>query len=97
MSLKQKISDKLSPLRKSLFNYFQLLSNSEGLLLLNGYNEPPEKLRRYGETLGRFNSYTLFRNGAVNPTSTVEFKSQILQARKDLYESLNKVIPKIIS
>lgn len=91
---KQKISDKLSPLRKLLFNDFQLLSKSEGLLLLNGYNEQQEKLRSYGEILVSFNSYTLFKNGVVNPTSTAEFKSQILQARKDLYESLNKVIPK---
>lgn len=87
---KNKILDRLDPIRTSLFNDFNLLSKSEGLLLLYDYSEQQEKLRAYGELLGKFNSYTLFRNGDVNPNSTAEYKVNILKARKELYLSLNK-------
>lgn len=90
----EKTLEKLSSLRKSLFNDFQLLSKSEGLLLLNGYIEQQEKLRSYGELLRNFNSYTLFRSESVNADITKEYRTKILEARKDLYSSLNKAIPK---
>ena len=87
-----KIFERLDPLRKSLFNDFNLLSKNEGLLLLHGFTEQQEKLRIYGELLGQFNSYTLFRNGSVDTQNTAEYKIKILEARKDLYQSLNKAL-----
>lgn len=87
-----RILERLDPLRTSLFNDFSLLSKNEGLLLLYGYTEQQEKLRFYGELLGEFNSYTLFRNISVNPDTTTEFRKKILEARKDLYLSLNKAV-----
>ncbi len=56
---KNKILDRLDPLRISLFNDFNLLSKNEGLLLLHGFTQQQENLRAYGELLGKFNSYTL--------------------------------------
>lgn len=88
------LSDRLKPLRKILFNDFNLLSQSEGLLLLHGYIEQQEKLRSYGELLGQFNSYTLFKNGSVSAELTKEFKTNILEARKELYSTLNKALSK---
>ena len=88
------LSDRLKQLRKILFNDFNLLSQSEGLLLLHGYIEQQEKLRSYGELLGQFNSYTLFKNGSISAESTKEFKAKILEARKELYSSLNKALYK---
>lgn len=87
-----KIFERLDPLRKSLFNDFNLLSKNEGLLLLHGFTEQQEKLRIYDELLGQFNSYTLFRNGSVDTQNTAEYKIKILEARKDLYQSLNKAL-----
>lgn len=85
-----KILERLDPLRKSLFNDFRLLSKNEGLLLLHGYTEQQEKLRFYGELLGKFNSYTLFKSDSVDIQKTSEYRIKILAARKDLYQSLNK-------
>ena len=91
---KKTISDRLYPLKKTLFNDFNLLSKNEGLLLLYGYNQQQEKLRLYGDLLQSFNSYTYYKNEEVNSEQTALYKLKILQSRKDLYESLNKVIPK---
>mgnify|MGYP003606543190 FL=1 len=85
-----KILERLDPLRKSLFNDFRLLSKNEGLLLLHGYTEQQEKLRFYGELLGKFNSYTLFKSDSVDIQKTSEYRIKILAARKELYQSLNK-------
>ena len=87
-----KILERLDPLRTSLFNDFNLLSKNEGLLLLHGYTEQQEKLRFYGELLGKFNSYTLFKNGSVDIQKTAEYRTKILEARKNLYQSLHKAI-----
>ena len=87
-----KILERLDPLRTSLFNDFDLLSKNEGLLLLHGYTEQQEKLRFYGELLGKFNSYTLFKNGSVDIQKTAEYRTKILEARKNLYQSLHKAI-----
>ena len=89
---KAKITERLDPLRTSLFNDFNLLSKNEGLLFLHGYLEQQEKLRFYGELLGKFNSYSLFRNGSVDTQSTTEYRTKILESRKDLYQSLNKAL-----
>lgn len=89
---RHKIQERLEPLRTTLFNDFNLLSKNEGLLLLHGYVQQQEKLRIYGELLGKFNSYTLLRNDTANVTTTAEFKINILEARKELYLSLNKAI-----
>ena len=88
------LSDKLKPLRQSLFNDFNLLSKNEGLLLLHGYTEQQEKLRAYGELLGKFHSYSLFKNEDISSEKTNEYRDLILDARKELYLSLNKAIPK---
>ncbi|RKG53345.1 hypothetical protein D7V64_07835 [Acinetobacter cumulans] len=88
----EKIFERLDPLRNTLFKDFNLLSKSEGLLLLHGYIEQQEKLRVYGELIGKFNSYTLFRNGTVNIETTAQFRADILEIRKLLYTSLNKAI-----
>lgn len=88
----QKLYDRLDPLRATLFNDFSLLSKNEGLLLLHGYTQQQEKLRTYEELLGKFNSYTLYRNGEVNEKTTIEYKVKILEARKNLYLSLNSVL-----
>ena len=85
-----KILERLDPLRKSLFNDFRLLSKNEGLLLLHGYTEQQEKLRFYGELLGKFNSYTLFKSDSVDIQKTSEYRIKILAARKELYQSLNQ-------
>ena len=85
-----KILERLDPLRKSLFNDFRLLSKNEGLLLLHGYTEQQEKLRFYGELLGKFNSYTLFKSDSVDIQKTSEYRIKILAAREELYQSLNK-------
>ena len=89
---KVKIAERLDPLRTSLFNDFNLLSKNEGLLFLHGYLEQQEKLRFYGELLGKFNSYSLFRNGSIDTQYTAEYRTKILEARKDLYQSLNKAL-----
>ena len=89
---KSKTLERLDPLRNNLFNDFHLLSKNEGLLLLHGYTQQQEKLRVYGELLGKFNSYTLFRNGSINVEATANFKAEILEARKNLYLSLNSVL-----
>lgn len=89
---KSKTLERLDPLRNNLFNDFHLLSKNEGLLLLHGYTQQQEKLRVYGELLGKFNSYTLFRNGSINVEATVNFKVEMLEARKNLYLSLNSVL-----
>lgn len=89
---KSKTLERLDPLRNNLFNDFHLLSKNEGLLLLHGYTQQQEKLRIYGELLGKFNSYTLFRNGSINVETTANFKTEILEARKNLYLSLNSVL-----
>ncbi|MGE8541483.1 hypothetical protein [Acinetobacter sp. ANC 3813] len=91
---KNKILDRLDPLRISLFNDFNLLSKNEGLLLLHGFTQQQENLRAYGELLGKFNSYTLFRNGAIDIETTKQYRTEILETRKGLYNSLNKAIPK---
>lgn len=91
---KNKILDRLDTLRISLFNDFNLLSKNEGLLLLHGFTQQQENLRAYGELLGKFNSYTLFRNGAIDVETTKQYRTAILEARKELYNSLNKAIPK---
>ncbi|WP_216938372.1 MULTISPECIES: hypothetical protein [unclassified Acinetobacter] len=88
----EKVYERLDPLRGSLFNDFNLLSKNEGLLLLHGYNEQQEKLRFYGELLGKFNTYTLFKSEEVRPETTAQYRIKILEARKELYKSLNKVI-----
>ncbi|WP_180084414.1 hypothetical protein [Acinetobacter sp. YH12145] len=88
------ISDRLKPLRHALFNDFNLLSKNEGLLLLHGYIEQQEKLRIYGELLGKFNAYTLCKNGAINVETTAQYRVEILEARKSLYTSLNKALSK---
>ncbi|AXY58801.1 hypothetical protein [Acinetobacter sp. WCHAc010052] len=89
---KSKNLERLDPLRNNLFNDFHLLSKNEGLLLLHGYTQQQEKLRIYGELLGKFNSYTLFRNDSINVETTANFKAEILEARKNLYLSLNSVL-----
>ena len=89
---KSKTLERLDPLRNNLFNDFHLLSKNEGLLLLHGYTQQQEKLRVYGELLGKFNSYTLFRNGSINVEATANFKVEMLEARKNLYLSLNSVL-----
>ena len=89
---KSKVFERLDSLRTSLFNDFNLLSKNEGLLLLHGYSDQQEKLRAYGELLGKFNSYTCFRNGDVNSNTTAEYRIKILETRKDLYLSLNKAL-----
>ncbi|WP_180182537.1 hypothetical protein [Acinetobacter sp. YH01020] len=71
-----------------------MLSKNEGLLLLHGYIEQQEKLRIYGELLGKFNAYTLCKNGAINVETTAQYRVEILEARKSLYTSLNKAISK---
>jgi len=88
----EKVYERLNPLRGSLFNDFNLLSKNEGLLLLHGYNEQQEKLRFYGELLGKFNTYTLFKSEEVRPETTAQYRIKILEARKELYKSLYKVI-----
>ena len=89
---KSKTLERLDPLRNNLFNDFHLLSKNEGLLLLHDYTQQQEKLRVYGELLGKFNSYTLFRNGSINVEATANFKVEMLEARKNLYLSLNSVL-----
>ncbi len=91
---KEVISDRLSPLRENLFDDFNLLSKNEGLLLLYDYKDQQEILRRYGELVGAFNSYTCFRKESVSIEKTAEYKASILETRKQLYQSLNKAIPK---
>ncbi|MGE8595815.1 MAG: hypothetical protein ACN6NY_11335 [Acinetobacter faecalis] len=91
---KEVISDRLSPLRENLFDDFNLLSKNEGLLLLYDYKDQQEILRRYGELVGAFNSYTCFRKESVSIEKTAEYKANILETRKQLYQSLNKAIPK---
>ena len=91
---KSKTLSRLDPLRNSLFNDFNLLSKNEGLLLLHSYSDQQEKLRIYGELLGKFNSYIFFRNGFVTLDTTTQFRIDILNARKELYSSLNKAISK---
>ena len=89
---KSKTLERLDPLRNNLFNDFHLLSKNEGLLLLHDYTQQQEILRVYGELLGKFNSYTLFRNGSINVEATANFKVEMLEARKNLYLSLNSVL-----
>ena len=86
---RSKISTRIDSLKNQLFNDFNLLSKNEGLLLLYGYSDQQEKLRTYGELLGKFNSYTLYKNGEVNYDTTIEYRVKILEARKNLYLSLN--------
>jgi hypothetical protein len=89
---KEQLLLRLKPLRNKLFDDFKLLSKSEGLLLLHGYNDQQEKLRFFGELLGKFNTYTSFKNDLVDVTTTSQYREKILEARKDLYKSLNTVM-----
>ena len=68
------------------------MSKNEGLLLLHGYLDQQERLRTYGELLGKFNTYTLFRDETISLEKTKQFRLDILEAQKNLYASLNQAI-----
>ena len=91
---KEKLFERIDPIRTSLFNDFNLLSKNEGLLLLHGYIEQQEKLRFYGELLGKFSSYVFFKKELVNSDTTLMYRRNILDARKELYLSLNNAMKK---
>ncbi len=91
---KEKLFERIDPIRTSLFNDFNLLSKNEGLLLLHGYIEQQEKLRFYGELLGKFSSYVFFKKELVNSDTTLMYRRNIRDARKELYLSLNNAMKK---
>ena len=89
---KENIYLRLTPLKASLFNDFQLLSKNEGLLLLYGYKDQQQCLRKYGEFLVKFNSYTYFNGEKVTQEKSTWYRGEILRLRYELYESLHRAL-----
>lgn len=77
-------------LRGEIFNLFKGLTNSEGRLLLIGCVEQQKKLREYGALISDFYRYASRSNEEMKSSELEAWRSKILEAREQLYSSLNK-------
>jgi hypothetical protein len=68
---------------------FEGLTNAEGKLLLIGCTNQQEFLRGYGEEISEFYRYASRNNEELSSSELARRKSELLQMRKSLYESLN--------
>ncbi|MCO6058496.1 hypothetical protein NG726_17700 [Pseudomonas sp. MOB-449] len=83
-------SDSIVELREDVFNLFKGLTNSEGRLLLIGCVEQQKKLREYGMLISEFYRYASRNNEEMQSSELEAWRSKILEAREQLYSSLNK-------
>lgn len=88
-SSKEKI-DSIIEFRGDVFHLFKGLTNSEGRLLLIGCVEQQVKLREYGMLITEFYRYASRNNQDMKSSELEEWRCKILQARENLYASLNK-------
>ncbi|CAH0260760.1 hypothetical protein SRABI70_03206 [Pseudomonas sp. Bi70] len=86
---KEKI-DSITELRGDVFNLFKGLTNSEGRLLLIGCVEQQKKLREYGSLISEFYRYASRNNEQMQSSELEVWRAKILEAREQLYSSLNK-------
>lgn len=87
------IAQRVNPLKTEIADEFNRLSKSEGLLLLYGYSEQQIQLRKFGELIGSFISYSSSKYDLpVTLENTNEFRNLILKERKQLYQSLNQAL-----
>ncbi|MGI2068169.1 hypothetical protein [Shewanella sp. MF08487] len=77
-------------LRGDVFNLFKGLTNSEGRLLLIGCVEQQKKLREYGTLISEFYRYASRNNEEMQSSELEAWRTKILEAREQLYSSLNK-------
>ena len=83
-------TDSIIELRGDVFNLFKGLTNSEGRLLLIGCVEQQKKLREYGSLISEFYRYASRNNEKMQSSEIEVWRTNILEAREQLYSSLNK-------
>ena len=83
-------TEAITELRGEVFNLFKGLTNSEGRLLLIGCVEQQKKLREYGALIAEFYRYASRNNEEMQSSELESWRSRILEAREQLYSSLNK-------
>src|SRR5690554_3023007 len=83
-------TDSITELRGDVFNLFKGLTNSEGRLLLIGCVEQQKKLREYGTLISEFYRYASRNNEQMQSSELEAWRAKILEAREQLYSSLNK-------
>lgn len=86
----KKNTETITELRGEVFNLFKGLTNSEGRLLLIGCVEQQKKLREYGTLISEFYRYASRNNEEMQSSELESWRSKILEAREQLYSSLNK-------
>ena len=90
--LENEVISKLSNLREDIFKETKFLTKNEGILLLYNHLDQQKKLREFGDLVGSFYQYTLFKKEDINPEMTKFYREEILRIRSELYQSLNKAI-----
>jgi len=83
-------TDSIIELRGDVFNLFKGLTNSEGRLFLIGCVEQQKKLREYGTLISEFYHYASRNNEKMQSSELNAWRTKILEAREQLYSSLNK-------
>ena len=83
-------TDYITELRGDVFNLFKGITNSEGRLLLIGCVEQQKKLREYGALISEFCRYASRSNVEMQSLELEAWRTKILEAREQLYSSLNK-------
>jgi len=83
-------TESITELRGEVFNLFKGLTNSEGRLLLIGCVEQQKKLREYGTLISEFYRYASRNNEDMQSSELEAWRNKILEAREQLYSSLNK-------
>jgi len=80
----------ITEFRREVFNLFKGLTNCEGRLLLIGCVEQQKKLREYGTLISEFYRYASRNNEEIKISELEAWRTKILEAREQLYSSLNK-------
>lgn len=73
---------------KELFDGYSSLGSAEGKLILIGADKAQDLTRSYGEFVKSFRRFAWTGNNALTEKDLDDYRTQILQKRKDLYEEL---------
>jgi len=79
---------------KDLFDKFTHLSSAEGKLILIGATEAQEKIRDFGEYVKDFRRKAWQGNKALTESDLDNYRENILNKRKSLYEEIRRVYTK---